>query len=301
MLDSHQNPTSRMNTHNARSTRSVHTQSASTPQVKRRIPIREPPPRRAPKRHAQQRSHRSRNILTLRHENGVRPRRILPAHHHEEGLFERHHLQASMVPQRRHQRPLVTRKHGVHIWDAWADENGCLGPIYGHQWRECPSAAFGVRPIDQIANVIDTIRHNPDSRRIIVSSWNVAQISRMALLPCHCLFQFHVRGDKLDCQLYQRSADMFLGVPFNIASYSLLTMMIAQQSGYQPGRFIWVGGDTHIYLNHLEQVVEQLSREPRPYPHMSIYKAPNISSHRYEDFQLSDYNPHLLIKAPVAV
>lgn len=186
------------------------------------------------------------------------------------------------------------QEHGVHIWDAWADENGQLGPIYGHQWRDCDG-------IDQIANAIDAIRHNPDSRRIIVSSWNVPQINDMALPPCHCLFQFHVRGDKLDCQLYQRSADMFLGVPFNIASYALLTMMIAQQTGYKPGRFIWVGGDTHIYRNHLKQVVEQLSREPRPYPHMSIDKADSIDDYAYENFHLTGYDPWPAIKAPVAV
>lgn len=186
------------------------------------------------------------------------------------------------------------QEHGVHIWDDWADENGNLGPIYGHQWRDCDG-------IDQIQNIIDTLKNNPHSRRMIVDSWNVRQLDSMVLPPCHCLYQFHVRGDKLDCQLYQRSADMFLGVPFNIASYALLTMMIAQQTGYQPGRFIWVGGDTHIYLNHLKQVTEQLSREPRPYPHMSIYKAPEIGSYRYEDFTLTDYDPYPPIKAPVAV
>ena len=157
------------------------------------------------------------------------------------------------------------QEHGVHIWDEWADANGDLGPVYGQQWRGWPTDLGG---IDQIANAIETIREDPHSRRIIVNSWNVESLSRMALPPCHCLFQFHVRGDRLDCQLYQRSCDMFLGVPFNIAEYALLTMMVAQQTGYRPGRFIWVGGDTHIYRNHLEQVVKQLEREPRPYPHI---------------------------------
>ena len=190
------------------------------------------------------------------------------------------------------------QEHGVHIWDEWADANGDLGPVYGCQWRNWPTDLGG---IDQIANAIETIREDPHSRRIIVNSWNVESLSRMALPPCHCLFQFHVRGDKLDCQLYQRSCDMFLGVPFNIAEYALLTMMVAQQTGYRPGRFIWVGGDTHIYRNHLEQVVKQLEREPRPYPHMSIDKASSIDAYTYDDFHLTGYDPWPAIKAPVAV
>ena len=190
------------------------------------------------------------------------------------------------------------QEHGVHIWDEWADANGDLGPVYGCQWRNWPTDHGG---IDQIANAIETIREDPHSRRIIVNSWNVESLSRMALPPCHCLFQFHVRGDRLDCQLYQRSCDMFLGVPFNIASYSLLTLMIAQQSGLQPGEFVWTGGDCHVYDNHIDQVLEQLSRDPYPYPHIRINKAASLFDYDYSDFEIVDYRHHPTIKAPVAV
>ena len=188
----------------------------------------------------------------------------------------------------------------VSIWDEWADENGNLGPIYGHQWRSW-DAPDG-RSIDQLSQVIDTIKHNPDSRRMLVCAWNPGDLDRMALPPCHCLFQFFVANGRLSCQLYQRSADTFLGVPFNIASYSLLTMMIAQECGLQPGEFVHTFGDTHIYLNHFEQVEEQLSREPRPLPRMILN--PDVKSvfdFRYEDFQLEGYDPWPAIKAPVAV
>ena len=160
------------------------------------------------------------------------------------------------------------KEHGVSIWDEWADENGDLGPVYGHQWRSWPTPDGG--SIDQISKLIETIKHNPDSRRMLVSAWNVAEVDSMALPPCHCLFQFYVAQGKLSCQLYQRSADTFLGVPFNIASYALLTMMIAQVCGLEPGDFIHTTGDTHLYLNHLEQAALQLSREPRPLPRMII-------------------------------
>ena len=190
------------------------------------------------------------------------------------------------------------QEHGVHIWDEWADENGDLGPVYGCQWRNCPTDLGG---IDQIANAIETIREDPHSRRIIVNSWNVEFLGQMALPPCHCLFQFHVRGDRLDCQLYQRSCDMFLGVPFNIASYSLLTLMIAQQSGLQPGEFVWTGGDCHVYDNHIDQVLEQLSRDPYPYPQIRINKAASLFDYDYSDFEIVDYRHHPTIKAPVAV
>ena len=194
-------------------------------------------------------------------------------------------------------------EHNVHIWDEWADENGDLGPVYGVQWRSwpAPTPEDPNRTIDQISNVLDLIKHHPDSRRMIVSAWNPAEVEKMALPPCHALFQFYVADDKLSCQLYQRSCDMFLGVPFNIAEYALLTMMVAQQTGYRPGRFIWVGGDTHIYMNHLKQVVKQLEREPRPYPHMSIDKASSIDAYTYDDFHLTGYDPWPAIKAPVAV
>ena len=194
-------------------------------------------------------------------------------------------------------------EHNVHIWDEWADENGDLGPVYGVQWRSwpAPTPEDPNRTIDQISNVLDLIKHHPDSRRMIVSAWNPAEVEKMALPPCHALFQFYVADGKLSCQLYQRSCDMFLGVPFNIAEYALLTMMVAQQTGYRPGRFIWVGGDTHIYRNHLEQVVKQLEREPRPYPHMSIDKASGIDAYTYDDFHLTGYDPWPAIKAPVAV
>jgi thymidylate synthase len=192
------------------------------------------------------------------------------------------------------------QEHGVSIWDEWADENGDLGPVYGHQWRSWP-AADG-RVIDQLSQVIDLIQHNPDSRRMLVSAWNPGEVDKMALPPCHCLFQFYVADGKLSCQLYQRSADIFLGVPFNIASYALLTLMIAQVCGLQPGEFVHTTGDTHIYRNHFEQVEQQLSRTPRPLPVMKLN--PNVKSlfdFQYEDFTLEGYDPWPAIKAPVAV
>ncbi|MBO7547980.1 MAG: thymidylate synthase [Bacteroidales bacterium] len=192
------------------------------------------------------------------------------------------------------------KDHGVSIWDEWADENGDLGPVYGHQWRSWPTPEG--KTIDQLSNVLDQIRNHPDSRRMLVSAWNVGEVERMALPPCHCLFQFYVAEGKLSCQLYQRSADTFLGVPFNIASYALLTMMIAQVCGLQPGEFIHTTGDTHLYLNHLEQADLQLSREPRPLPVMKIN--PDVKSlfdFKYEDFELVGYDPWPAIKAPVAV
>ena len=192
------------------------------------------------------------------------------------------------------------RENGVTIWDEWADENGDLGPVYGHQWRSWP--APDGRVIDQLSNVIDLIQHNPDSRRILVSAWNPGEIDKMALPPCHCLFQFYVADGKLSCQLYQRSADVFLGVPFNIASYALLTLMIAQVCGLQPGEFIHTTGDTHIYRNHFEQVALQLSREPRRLPVMKLNPdVKSIFDFRYEDFTLEGYDPWPAIKAPVAV
>ena len=195
------------------------------------------------------------------------------------------------------------QEHNVRIWDEWADENGDLGPVYGAQWRSWPAPTPDDpnHTIDQISNVLDLIRNHPDSRRMVVSAWNPAEVENMALPPCHALFQFYVADGRLSCQLYQRSCDMFLGVPFNIAEYALLTMMVAQQTGYRPGRFIWVGGDTHIYRNHLKQVVKQLEREPRPYPHMSIDKASSIDAYTYDDFHLTGYDPWPAIKAPVAV
>ena len=192
------------------------------------------------------------------------------------------------------------KEHGVSIWDEWADENGDLGPVYGHQWRSWPTPDGG--SIDQISKLIETLKHNPDSRRMLVSAWNVAEVDSMALPPCHCLFQFYVAQGKLSCQLYQRSADTFLGVPFNIASYALLTMMIAQVCGLEPGDFIHTTGDTHLYLNHLEQAALQLSREPRPLPRMIINpEVKDIFSFKYEDFTLEGYDPWPAIKAPVAV
>ena len=192
------------------------------------------------------------------------------------------------------------KEHGVSIWDEWADTNGDLGPVYGHQWRSWPTPDG--KSIDQLANVIDTIKNNPDSRRILVSAWNPGEVDKMALPPCHCLFQFYVAEGKLSCQLYQRSADTFLGVPFNISSYSLLTMMIAQVCGLQPGEFIHTTGDTHLYLNHIEQVDLQLSREPRVLPKMIINpEVTDLFSFKYEDFRLEGYEPWPTIKAPVAV
>ena len=192
------------------------------------------------------------------------------------------------------------RENGVTIWDEWADADGNLGPVYGSQWRSWP--APDGRHIDQIVQVVDQIERNPDSRRLIVSAWNVAEIDRMALPPCHALFQFYVADGRLSCQLYQRSADVFLGVPFNIASYALLTMMIAQVTGLVPGEFVHTLGDAHIYLNHTEQVDLQLARTPRPLPVMKIN--PDVKSvfdFRYEDFSLEGYDPWPSIKAPIAV
>ncbi len=191
-------------------------------------------------------------------------------------------------------------ENGVTIWDEWADAQGELGPVYGYQWRSWP-AADG-RHIDQISQVVESLKNNPNSRRHIVSAWNVGEIDRMALPPCHVLFQFYVANGKLSCQLYQRSADVFLGVPFNIASYALLTMMMAQVCGYQPGEFIHTLGDTHIYLNHIEQVKLQLTREPRKLPRMVINpEVKSIFDFQYSDFRLEDYNPHPHIKGEIAV
>ncbi|WP_295126042.1 thymidylate synthase [uncultured Leifsonia sp.] len=192
------------------------------------------------------------------------------------------------------------RDNGVTIWDEWADERGELGPVYGVQWRSWP-APDGTH-IDQIQQVIDTLRHDPDSRRIIVSAWNVADIPNMALAPCHAFFQFYVADGRLSCQLYQRSADMFLGVPFNIASYALLTLMVAQQVGLEPGEFVWTGGDCHIYDNHVEQVTEQLTRDPFPAPTLRFTRTPeSIFDYRFEDFEVEGYQHHPAIRAAVAV
>lgn len=192
------------------------------------------------------------------------------------------------------------KENGVSIWDEWADADGNLGPVYGKQWRSW-GAADG-RTIDQITEVIDQIKRNPDSRRLIVSAWNVGELDKMALAPCHAFFQFYVVDGKLSCQLYQRSADIFLGVPFNIASYALLTMMMAQVCGLKPGDFVHTFGDAHLYLNHMEQTSLQLSREPRPLPTMRINPdVKNIFDFKYEDFALEGYDPHPPIKAPVAV
>src|SRR5919199_900148 len=192
------------------------------------------------------------------------------------------------------------KDNGVSIWDERADENGDLGPVYGKQWRSW-TAPDG-RTIDQLQDVLNQLKRNPDSRRMIVSAWNPADVPGMALPPCHALFQFYVADGKLSCQLYQRSADVFLGVPFNIASYALLTMMIAQECGYEAHEFIWTGGDTHLYLNHLEQVETQLSREPRPLPTMRLNPAvKSIFDFTYDDFTLENYNPYPAIKAPGAL
>jgi len=192
------------------------------------------------------------------------------------------------------------KRNGVGIWDEWADEDGDLGPVYGKQWRSW--AAPDGRSIDQISEVVETLKTNPDSRRIIVSAWNPADIPEMALAPCHCLFQFYVADGRLSCQLYQRSADIFLGVPFNIASYALLTMMMAQVTGLKPGEFVHTFGDAHLYLNHLEQADEQLSRAPRALPRMEINPdVRSIFGFRYEDFKLAGYDPYPHIKADVAV
>jgi thymidylate synthase len=192
------------------------------------------------------------------------------------------------------------KDNGVSIWDEWANENGDLGPVYGYQWRSWP-AANGTY-IDQLSEVIDTIKKNPDSRRMIVSAWNVSDLNKMALMPCHAFFQFYVANGKLSCQLYQRSADMFLGVPFNIASYAFLTHMIAQVCNLEVGDFVHTFGDAHIYSNHFEQVELQLSREPKPYPSLQLNPAvQSIFDFTYEDFTIQNYNPHPAIKAPVAV
>lgn len=191
-------------------------------------------------------------------------------------------------------------EHDVTIWDEWADENGDLGPVYGAQWRSWPTPDGGV--IDQITDVVEQIRSNPDSRRLIVSAWNPADIPQMALAPCHALFQFEVHDGKLSCQLYQRSADLFLGVPFNIASYALLTHMVAQQTDLEVGDFVWTGGDCHIYDNHVEQVERQLSREPYPYPELRLNRRPDsILEYEPEDIEIVGYQHHPGIKAPVAV
>jgi thymidylate synthase len=188
----------------------------------------------------------------------------------------------------------------VRIWDEWADENGDLGPVYGAQWRSWPTPDGN--SIDQLEQVMHTLRTNPDSRRIIISAWNVAELDKMALMPCHALFQFYVADGKLSCQLYQRSADIFLGVPFNIASYALLTHMVAQQTGLKVGDFIWTGGDCHLYLNHLEQVEKQLTRELLPLPRLSIQRQPeSMTDYRFEDFEIIGYEFHPHISAPVAV
>jgi thymidylate synthase len=192
------------------------------------------------------------------------------------------------------------KENGVSIWDEWADAHGNLGPVYGHQWRSWPTPDGGA--IDQISEVVKTLKTNPDSRRIIVSAWNVADLDKMALAPCHAFFQFYVADGKLSCQLYQRSADIFLGVPFNIASYALLTMMMAQVTGLAPGDFVHTLGDAHLYLNHLEQAREQLSRAPRPLPTMKLNPSVrDIFGFRFDDFTLEGYDPHPAIKAPVAV
>ena len=192
------------------------------------------------------------------------------------------------------------KENGVSIWDEWADENGDLGPVYGKQWRRWETADG--RSVDQITRLVEGIRRNPDSRRHLVTAWNPGEVDNMALPPCHALFQFYVANGRLSCQLYQRSADIFLGVPFNIASYALLTHMVAQACDLAPGDFVWTGGDCHLYLNHLEQAREQLSREPRPLPQLRINPAvKDVFAFRFEDFTLEGYDPHPHIKAPVAV
>lgn len=193
------------------------------------------------------------------------------------------------------------QEHGVHIWDEWAGPDGELGPIYGVQWRSWPDPSAEDGHIDQITEVIETLRRDPDSRRMIVSAWNVAELDKMALAPCHVMFQFYVANGKLSCQLYQRSADLFLGVPFNIASYALLTHMVAQQVGLGVGEFIWTGGDCHIYNNHIEQVETQLLREPFEFPTLALEKAPSIFDYRYNDVLVVGYRHHPSIKGDVAV
>lgn len=191
------------------------------------------------------------------------------------------------------------QERNIHIWDEWASEEGELGPVYGVQWRSWPTPDG--QHVDQIAQALDMLTNNPDSRRNIVSAWNVADLNNMALPPCHLLFQLYVADGKLSCQLYQRSADMFLGVPFNIASYSALTHMLAQQAGLKVGEFIWTGGDCHIYDNHREQVLTQLSREPRPYPQLTLRKASSIFDYDFDDFTIEGYDPHPAIRGEVAV
>ncbi|MSR97947.1 thymidylate synthase [Arthrobacter sp. BL-252-APC-1A] len=192
------------------------------------------------------------------------------------------------------------QERGVTIWDEWADDDGELGPVYGVQWRSWPTPDGG--QIDQIAKLIDGLKNNPDSRRHIVTAWNPAEVENMALPPCHAMFQFYVADGELSCQLYQRSADTFLGVPFNIASYALLTLMVAQQVGLEPGEFVWTGGDVHIYDNHLDQVTEQLSRSPFPYPKLRLRRKPDsIFDYELDDFEVLDYQHHPGIKAPIAV
>ena len=192
------------------------------------------------------------------------------------------------------------RENGVTIWDEWADAEGGLGPVYGFQWRSWPTPDGAA--IDQMADIVAQIRRNPDSRRLIVSAWNVADIPRMALAPCHALFQFYVVNGRLSCQLYQRSADILLGVPFNIASYALLTHMVAQQCDLEPGDFVWTGGDCHLYTNHLEQVRTQLARDPMPLPRLVLRRRPDtLFEYRYEDFEIAGYQSHPAIKAPIAV
>lgn len=192
------------------------------------------------------------------------------------------------------------RENKVSIWDEWADENGDLGPVYGKQWRAWPTPDG--RHIDQISTVIEQLKNDPDSRRIIVSAWNVGELDKMALAPCHAFFQFYVADGKLSCQLYQRSCDVFLGLPFNIASYALLVHMMAQQYDLEPGDFVWTGGDTHLYSNHLEQTRLQLTREPRALPKLVIKRKPaSLFDYRFEDFEIEGYDPHPAIKAPVAI
>ncbi len=192
------------------------------------------------------------------------------------------------------------KDNGVSIWDEWADDNGELGPVYGVQWRNWPDPNGGI--IDQISELVDGLRQNPDSRRLLVSAWNVAELPNMALPPCHCMFQFYVADGRLSCQLYQRSADTFLGVPFNVASYALLTHMLAQQADLNVGEFIWTGGDCHLYLNHIEQADEQLRREPLPLPRLAIKRRPeSIFDYRFDDFEILNYECHPHIRAAVAV
>jgi thymidylate synthase len=192
------------------------------------------------------------------------------------------------------------QNNGVTIWDEWADENGDLGPVYGRQWRSWPTADGG--SVDQLSRVVEQLKINPDSRRLIVSAWNVGELDKMALLPCHAMFQFYVAAGRLSVQLYQRSADALLGVPFNIASYALLTHMVAQQCGLEPGDLVWTGGDCHLYLNHLEQADLQLSREPYPLPRLTLRRRPpSLYDYSFDDFDIHDYQSHPAIKAPIAV